>query len=136
DEIQKILNQLNGEKKLMVSFLYGSGLRLMECLRIRIRDIDFKSNKLIIRNEKEKTERKTILPIVLKPEIIRQIEKAIIKFEENCTIKEFSGATLTEHNFKKKYPIDFKNYDWQYIFPSVKLTKNRLTSQLVQHHKH
>ena len=135
DVIQKILNQLTGEKKLMVSLLYGSGLRLMECLNLRIRDIDFKLNRLIIRNSNEKTERKTILPNVLKSALKRQVEKTKIKFEENCTIKEFSGASAPEH-YKKNYPNAFKKCDWQFIFPSVKLRENPLTEKLVQHHKH
>jgi integron integrase len=135
DEIQKILNQLNGEKNLMVSLLYGSGLRLMECLNLRIRDIDFKLNKLIIRSSKENTERKTILPNILKPALKRQVEKTKIKFEENSTIKEFSGASVTE-SCKNKYQKACKNCDWQYIFPSVKLIENPLTKKLEQHHKH
>ncbi|WP_372947692.1 integron integrase [Mariniphaga sp.] len=135
DKIQKILDQLNGEKRLMVSLLYGSGLRLMECLNLRIRDIDFKLNKLIIRDEKENTERKTILPNILKPALKRQVEKAKIKFEENNTLKEFSGAPVSESN-KKKYPKACKNCDWQFIFPSVKLRENPFTKKLVQYHKH
>jgi len=135
DEVQKILDQLNGEKKLMVSLLYGSGLRLMECLNLRIRDIDFKLNKLIIRDVNEITERKTILPHILKSALKRQVEKAKIKFEENSTIKEFSGAPVPE-NWKRKYPNAFKKCDWQFIFPSVKLRENPHANSLVQHHKH
>lgn len=135
DEVQKILDQLNGEKKLMVSLLYGSGLRLMECLTLRIRDIDFKLNKLIIRDFNEKTERKTILPHILKSALKRQVEKAKIKFEENSTIREFSGASVPEI-CKKNYPNALKKCDWQFIFPSIKLRKNPLTEKLVQHHKH
>jgi integrase len=135
DEIQKILNQLNGEKNLMVSLLYGSGLRLTECLNLRIRDIDFKMNKLIIRDAKQNTERKTILPNILKPALKRQVEKAKIKFEENSMLKKFSGASISK-SYKNKYQKTFKNYDWQYIFPSVKLREDPLTKKLEQHHKH
>jgi site-specific recombinase XerD len=107
DEIQKILNQLNGEKNLMVSLLYGSGLRLTECLNLRIRDIDFKMNKLIIRDAKQNTERKTILPNILKPALKRQVEKAKIKFEENSMLKKFSGASISK-SYKNKYQKPLK----------------------------
>jgi integron integrase len=135
DEIKKILNQLNGEKKLMASLLYGSGLRLMECVNLRIGDIDFKQNEVIVRNFAEGKNRKTILPHNLESACKRQVEKAKIMFEENCMIQSFSGASMPEP-FKKSYQKFQKKPDWQFIFPSDKLTTKIYSGKLVQHHKH
>lgn len=135
EEIDQILSALSGEKKLMVSLLYGSGLQLMECLNLRIKDVDFENNSLTVYDLNGKTCRHTLIPQLLKPHLKRQIEKAKIRFEENVPEKNFSGATLPAGIEKKEPGVALKT-EWQYIFPSAKLAADRVTGLLKQHHKH
>lgn len=135
EEIEQILSALSGEKKLMVSLLYGSGLQLMECLNLRIKDVDFENNSLTVFNLNGKASRYTLLPQLLKPQLKRQIEKAKIRFEENLTEENFTGATLPAGT-EKKEPGAALQTGWQYIFPSSKHTVDGGTGQLKQHHKH
>lgn len=119
----------------MVSLLYGSGLQLMECLNLRIKDVDFENNTLTVFNVNRKTSRHALLPQLLKPQLKRQIEKAKIRFEENLTEENFSGATLPAGTGKKEPEAGLQT-EWQYIFPSAKLTVDEVTGELKQHHKH
>lgn len=119
----------------MASFLYGIGLRLTECLKLRVKDIDFKRNEIIIRSGKGDNDRRTILLCLLIPELKRQIEKAKLKFEENLMIKEFTGASIPEA-LERKYPKTPKEIGWQYIFPSGKPAIDLRSRRLKQHHRH
>lgn len=123
DEVKKVLENLQGESYLMASLLYGSGLRLTECIKLRVRDINFGMNEIMVRNETEDYDHKTILPHLLKQPLRRQIKKANLKLEENLLIKEFDGVSLTEE-LKRKYPNASKKLTWQYIFASKRLSTN------------
>ncbi len=92
DEAQDVLSNLQGEFHLMASLLYGSGLRLNECMKLRVKDIDFNLNEIIVRAGKGDNDQRTLLPRLLIPQLKRQIEKAKIKLEENMLLKGFTGA--------------------------------------------
>ena len=78
-------------------------MRLTECLKLRIKDVDFKLNEIIVRGGKGDNDRRTILPRLLIPQLKRQLEKAKIKLEENMSVKEFTGASIPEA-LERKYP--------------------------------
>ena len=135
DETQAVLSNLHGEFHLMASLLYGSGLRLNECMKLRIKDIDFNLNEIIIRAGKGDNDRRTVLPRLLIPQLKRQIEKAKIKLEENMLVKGFTGASMPEA-LERKYinaPIEPA---WQYIFPSRKPAIEPRSGKLKQHYRH
>lgn len=135
NEVQKILENLHGEFYLMASLFYGSGLRLSECLRLRVKDIDFERNNIMVHNGNGDADRRTILPYLLKPHLKRQMEKAKIKLEENSLIKEFEGVTLSGA-LERKYLNAPKELAWQYIFPCRKLTIDPRSGKLKQHYLH
>ena len=135
DEAQDVLSNLHGKFNLMASLLYGSGLRLTECLKLRIKDIDFKLNEIIVRAGKGDNDRRTILPSLLIPQLKRQIEKAKIKLEENMLVKEFTGASIPEA-LERKYPNASKELSWQYISPSRKPAIGPRSGKLKQHFRH
>ena len=135
DEAQDVLSNLHGKFNLMASLLYGSGLRLTECLKLRIKDIDFKLNEIIVRAGKGDNDRRTILPSLLIPQLKRQIEKAKIKLEENMLVKEFTGASIPEA-LERKYPNASKELSWQYISPSRKPAIDPRSGKLKQHFRH
>jgi integron integrase len=135
DEAKDILSSLQGEFHLMAGLLYGSGLRLTECMKLRIKDIDCNLNEIIVRAGKGDNDRRTLLPCKLIPPLKRQIEKAKIKLEENMLIKGFEGASMPEA-LERKYPNASKELSWQYIFPSRKPAMDHRSGKLKQHHRH
>lgn len=135
DETLEVLSNLNGEFHLMALLLYGSGLRLTECLKLRIKDVDFKLNEIIVRGGKGDNDRRTILPRLLIPQLKRQLEKAKIKLEENMSVKEFTGASIPEA-LERKYPNAPKELAWQYIFPSRNPAIDPRSGKLKQHYRH
>ena len=135
DEIKKVLSNLHGEYQIMASILYGSGLRLNECLKLRVQDIDFGLKEIIVRAGKGDNDRRTILPGQLIPHLIRQTEKARLKLEENMLIKGFAGASLPEA-LERKYPGAPKELGWQYVFPSRNPAIDPRSGKLKQHFRH
>jgi integron integrase len=135
DEAQNVLSNLQGEFHLMASLLYGSGLRLTECMKLRIKDIDFNLNEIIVRSGKGDSDRRTLLPRLLIPQLKRQIEKAKIRLEENLLVKGFAGASVPEA-LERKYPSAPKEFSWQYIFPSRKPAIDPFSGRLKQHYRH
>ena len=135
DGIRKILSNLHGEFHLMASILYGSGLRLSECLNLRVSDIDFSLNEIIVRGGKGDNDRRTILPGVIVPQSTRQIEMVRLRLEENMLLKGFAGASMPEA-LERKFPSAPKELGWQYIFPSRKPARDPWSRTLRQHYRH
>ena len=135
DETRKVISNLQGEFHLMASILYGSGLRLTECLNLRVKDIDFSLNEIIVRGGKGDNDRRTILPVLLVKQLDRQIEKARLRLEENMLLKGFSGASMPEA-LERKYPNAPKEQAWQYIFPARKPAIDPRSGTLKQHYRH
>lgn len=135
DEAQNVLLNLQGEFHLMASLLYGSGLRLTECMNLRTKDIDFNLNEINVRSGKGDNDRRTLLPRLLIPLLKRQIVKAKVKLDENMLDKRFAGASMPEA-LERKYPNASKDQGWQYIFPSRKPAIDPRSGKLKQHYRH
>ena len=134
EEVKKVLSKLNGEQWLMVSLLYGSGLRLNECLRLRIKDIDFELNEIVVRDGKGNNDRVTVFPCILKVHLKDKIEKTKLLLNENLLIPEFCGASMSEA-LERKYFNAPKELGWQYVFPSNKPAIDPCSGKLKQHHR-
>lgn len=135
DEVKRVLVNLHGEFRLMASLIYGSGLRLSECMKLRIRDIDFDRKEILVRSSKEGVERRTVIPVILIPMLIRQVEKSRICHEENMLVPEFSGPCITKGT-GTNFLVGSHDGEWQFLFPSRKLTADPLTGQWIQHYHH
>jgi len=135
DEAFRLISSLEGEFHLMASLLYGGGLRLSECLNLRVKDIDFGLNEIIVRGGKGNNDRRTILPGVLVPQLNLQIEKTRLRLEENLMLKGFRGASIPE-GLVRKYPNAPMELAWQYIFPSRKPAIDPRSGLLKQHYRH
>ena len=135
EETQRVISNLQGEFHLMASILYGGGLRLMECIQLRVKDIDFDLYEIIVRGGKGNNDRRTILPRSLIPQLMRQKEKARIRLEENMLVKGFVGASLPGA-VERKYPNAPKELGWQYIFPARKPAIDPSSGRLKQHYRH
>ena len=135
EETHKVISNLTGEFHLMASILYGGGLRLTECLNLRVKDLDFSLKVIIIRGGKGDNDRRTILPTSLIPQLNMQVKKAGIRLEDNMSLPGFCGATMPEA-LERKYPNAPKLLEWQYIFPAKKPAIDPRSGTLKQHYRH
>jgi integron integrase len=135
DEIRLLISNLQGEFQLMALLLYGGGLRLSECLNLRVSDIDFSLNEMIVRGGKGDHDRRTILPDLIRSQLSRQIEKVRYRWEENMLLTGFRGASIPEA-LERKYPGAAKELAWQYLFPASKPAMDPISGTLRQHFRH
>lgn len=120
DEVHKLFSHLQGTPRLMAGLLYGSGLRLMECVRLRVKDIDFGYTKITVRDGKGAKDRVTMLPINLAAPLQRHLQRVKAQFEEDIE-SGLAGVNLP-HALSKKYPSAEREWGWQWVFPSTRLS--------------
>jgi integrase len=104
-------------------------------MKLRIKDIDFDLNEIIVRAGKGDNDRRTLLPRILIPQLKRQIEKARIRMEENMLMEGFTGASMPQA-MERKYPAAPKELAWQYVFPSREPALDPRSGSLKQHYRH
>ncbi len=121
-ETKVILSNIQDTPKLIALFLYGSGLRLMESLRLIIQSIDFKQDKIIDRNAKGNKDRVTLLPLSVKAELKEHIERR--KREHQSDLKRNRGFTTLPFALSRKYPNADREFAWQYVFASNRYVKS------------
>jgi integron integrase len=133
DEIREILGKLSGDSKLIVSLLYGCGLRLSECLSLRIKDIDMINDEISVLSDPPRTKRKLVIPKQLRNALFEKIE--ILKYQYfQLSINKFPGVTIPEE-IKKSQPNAAKSFEWFYFFPSMVTMKTRLDKGSFMHHR-
>lgn len=132
DEVRNILAQLAGERWLMASLLYGSGLRLMECLRLRVKDIEFDYRQLIVRSGKGDKDRVTPLSESLNEPLKVQLEKAWQL--HRADIEAGFGRVWLPHALARKYPTADREWGWQYVFPADRLSLDPRSGVRRRHH--
>jgi len=133
-EVHKILPLLQGEMRLMAKLLYGSGLRVSECLNLRIKDIDFEMSQIIVRDSKGNKDRLTMLPQSLQESLKEHIVGVKALYEQDQKNK-VEGVYLP-HALARKYPKAGKEWIWQWVFPSKGLSKDPSTRVVRRHHRH
>lgn len=134
EEVITMLNEFSGVQLLLVSLLYGGGLRLMEAVRLRIEDIDFGYQQIIIRNAKGNKER--IVPLPVKIAYSLRLHIAEIKRQHDADLKDGFGSAYMPAELVKKYGKSDKQWVWQYVFPSSKLSVDPKTKIVRRHHLH
>ncbi|MBV6421455.1 MAG: Tyrosine recombinase XerC [Ignavibacteriaceae bacterium] len=122
-EVEKVFKNLDGTNKIIVSLLYGSGLRLSEALKLRIKDIDFDYKQIVVRDGKGEKDRHTILPDTVIPELKKHLNRVYLKHKED--LKKGKGETILPYALKKKYPNAGKEFGWQYAFPADKFIRDK-----------
>lgn len=135
EETQLVISNLMGEFRLMASILYGSGLRLSECLSLRVKDLDFSQNEILVRGGKGNNDRRSVLPGILVSELKMQVKKADIRLQENLLLPGFRGASMPEA-LERKYKNASMELGWQYVFPAQKPARDPRSGTLRQHCRH
>jgi integron integrase len=117
-EVQRLLAQMDGRTWLIASLLYGTGMRLMECLRLRVKDVDFARRAITVREGKGGKDRQTVLPTSLAEPLQREIERARILHAEDLAAG--FGETWLPHALARKYPNAAREFGWQFVFAAPK----------------
>jgi integron integrase len=121
-EVTKVLAHLVGIPHLMASLLYGSGLRLMECVRLRVKDVDFAYHQLIVRDAKGAQDRVTMLPQSLEEILQRQLARTKLVHEEDLAAGY--GEVYLPYAFARKDPHAGTSWEWQYVFPASQRSRD------------
>ena len=129
-----ILSQLRYPVRLMAELMYGSGLRQMECCRLRVKDIDFGMHELVVREGKGLKDRRTVLPESLLPELRRQIERVrkLLAYDVACGV----DPVYLPHALSRKYPRAGRELGWQFLFPARTTGIDPNGNKRRRHHMH
>ena len=131
-EVKEIFEHLHGVPKLMAGLLYGSGLRLMECVRLRVKDVDFALAQITVRDPKGGKDRITMLPLNLSEPIRRHLSR--VKAQHEQDLEDGFGSVHLPFAFARKSPNAARERAWQYVFPSSRLSIDPRSGRKQRHH--
>ena len=131
-QVARLLERLAGRDALMAGLLYGSGLRLMECARLRVKDVGLERNELVVRDGKGGKDRMTVLPAALKEALARQL--AAVRELHARDLACGLGRVHLPHALARKYPNAAAEPGWQYVFPATRLSVDPRDGQRRRHH--
>jgi integron integrase len=131
-EVQALLTRLTGTHWLMASLLYGAGLRLMECLRLRVKDVDISRKEILVRDGKGFKDRVTMLPAALVAPLRTHLER-VRELHQQDLAAGF-GAVYLPYALERKYPGAARDWGWQYVFPSARRAVDPRSGEMRRHH--
>jgi integron integrase len=134
DEVKRVIDHMNGVPRLMAILLYGAGLRLMECCRLRVKDIDFSQNEILVRAGKGNKDRHTPLPSTLRDPLVQHLR--FVKLQHDEDLKIGFGRVSLPNALDRKYPNAGKKWGWQWAFPATSHYADNVTGEKRRHHLH
>jgi len=132
EEVQRLFAHVHGTKRLMAGLLYGSGLRLMECVRLRVKDVDLGYLRVTVRDGKGGKDRITMLPVNAAKPLERHLQK--VKAQHEQDLEEGFGSVYLPDALERKYPNAAREWMWQYVFPSSRLSIDARSGVRRRHH--
>jgi integron integrase len=133
-EVRALLGALDGVHWLMASLLYGAGLRLLECLRLRVKDLDFAKRQLVVRAGKGDKDRVTVLPVAVAEPLTVQLAKVQTLHQQD--LAQGFGRVYLPDALDRKYPQADKEWGWQWVFPASQLSTDPRSGMQRRHHLH
>jgi len=133
-EVLAVLNRMSGTPRLMAMLLYGSGMRLLECCRLRVKDLDFAQNQLVVRAGKGNKDRYAPLPSAVLSPIQRHLEAVLKQHRED--LEKGLGCVELPDALARKYRSAPKEWGWQWVFPATSHYTDRETGEMRRHHLH
>ena len=133
-EVRVVLGLMQGTQRLVATLLYGSGLRILECLRLRIKDVDLESHQLLVRSGKGGKDRMTMLPTAADCAI--EAHLARVKAVHDRDLKGGAGRVDLPYALSRKYPNAGREWSWQYVFPAARTYYHQPTGERRRHHLH
>jgi integron integrase len=134
EEVFQVIGCMTGIPQLMAKLLYGSGLRLLECARLRVKDLDFARHQVVVRDGKGAKDRRTMLPERLVAPLQEHLVRVRRLHEED--LAQGYGAVYLPDALERKYPSAHREWIWQYAFPSARLSADPRTGVMRRHHLH
>jgi integron integrase len=134
DETRAVLDQLRGVPRLMALLLYGAGLRVLECARLRVKDVDLAANQIVVRAGKGDRDRVTMLPTAVKASLAQHLELARRQHQQD--LARGAGWVELPGALMRKYPNAGREWGWQWFFPATRVYVDRVTGQRRRHHLH
>ena len=134
EEIRAVLQQLEGAPRLMAGLLYGAGLRVLECCQLRVQDVDFAANQIVVRAGKGDKDRVTMLPKVIKPDLAQHLEAVRTQHQRDLGVG--AGWVELPSALARRYPHAGREWAWQWVFPATRMYLDRLTGDRRRHHLH
>jgi integron integrase len=132
EQVERLFAAMRGQSSLMARLLYGAGLRLTECTNLRVKDVDFTSNQILVRDGKGFKDRVTMLPETVKEELVAQIGR--LKLFHQKELQAGRGRATLPYALARKYPNLSKSLQWQYVFPAAKLVWDAEAKVWRRHH--
>lgn len=132
EEAMRVLEQLNGQYRIMGQLMYGAGLRLMECLRMRVKDVDFGNRTITLRDTKSNRDRVTCLPESVVPALTLHLAK--VKSQHTIDLAEGRGEVELPFALDRKYPGAPFEWGWQYVFPAGQFSTDPRSGHVRRHH--
>ncbi|MFQ5702282.1 MAG: integron integrase [Acidobacteriota bacterium] len=133
-EVAAVLAGLTGVSALMGKLLYGSGLRLLECCRLRIKDVDFARNLILVRSGKGGRDRRTLLPATIRDRLAAHLEQ--VRQQHRNDLEKGAGWVELPGSLGRKYPDAGREWAWQWVFPATRTYVHRATGERRRHHLH
>lgn len=133
-EVARLLEQLDGMPHLMTALLYGTGMRLMECVRLRVQDVDFQYHQIVVRDGKGQKDRAVPLPKRLEQALTEHLEKVRALHQQD--LKQGYGEVFLPDALARKWPKAPREWIWQYVFPSGRLSVDPRSGKTRRHHLH
>jgi len=134
EEVHAVLGRMSGTPKLMAGLLYGAGLRLLECARLRVKDIDFASGQILVRQGKGRKDRATLLPGRLRAPLMAHLER--VRALHSADLAAGAGGVALPGALARKLPGASKAWPWQWFFPATRQYRDPVTGHLRRHHLH
>jgi integron integrase len=131
-EVKLLLAAMEGKPALMAKLIYGSGMRLMECIRLRVQDVDFGQNLIFVRGGKGGKDRTTVLPKNLRDEMLKQV--AAVKTLHHKDLEEGFGDVYIPEALARKYPKASRATGWQWVFPAKLRSIDPRSGKEMRHH--
>jgi integron integrase len=132
DEVRVVIGELKGEYRLMAGLLYGAGLRLMECLRLRVQDVDLAANQITVRDGKGAKDRVTMLPQAVKGPLMEHLKR--VRAVHQADLQQGWGRVYMPSALPRKYPNAAAEWGWQWVFPQESRWVNPQTGDQGRHH--
>jgi integron integrase len=134
EETNRLISSMDGTKKLMVEIMYGCGLRVMECVRLRVKDVDFAMNQIVVRDGKGKKDRITILPQRIRP--LLQSHLSYVRRLHQKDLRDGYGCVYLPYALSRKYRNADRSWAWQYVFPAKTISVDPRSGKKRRHHIH
>ncbi len=134
NEVRRVLDGMNGTPRLMAGAMYGSGMRLLECCRLRVKDVDFERRHIVVRDGKGGKDRVTMLPDSLREPLSGMLDSDRAMHQSD--LDRGAGWVELPHALDRKYPNAGREWIWQWVFPATRFYRDRATGQTRRHHLH